>query len=86
MTGPDATRRPADPPSGPRAITDYFLKHPVLALVLNVVLLLLGARALTSLPVQQYPSLESSSVVITTVYYGASAETVAAAATRTGSQ
>jgi multidrug efflux pump len=31
---------------------------------------------LTSLPVQQYPQIESSSVVITTVYYGASAETV----------
>ena len=66
----------SDETTGRRAITDYFLKHPVLALVLNVVLLLLGARALTSLPVQQYPSLESSSVVITTVYYGASAETV----------
>src|SRR5690606_33072702 len=35
-----------------------------------------GARAFTSLPVQQYPSIESTSVVITTVYYGASAEAV----------
>jgi multidrug efflux pump len=65
---------PAEPSR--RAITDFFLEHPVLALVLNIAVLLLGARALTSLPVQQYPNLESSSVVITTVYYGASAETV----------
>jgi multidrug efflux pump len=35
-----------------------------------------GWRALTGLPVQQYPQIESSSVIISTVYYGASAETV----------
>ena len=39
-------------------------------------IVLVGWRALTTLPVQQYPKIESSSVVITTVYYGASAETV----------
>ncbi|HUD71885.1 MAG TPA: efflux RND transporter permease subunit, partial [Dongiaceae bacterium] len=49
---------------------------PVLAGVVNLVLVLVGWRALTALPVQQYPQIESSSVVITTVYYGASAETV----------
>ena len=36
----------------------------------------MGWRALSGLPVQQYPKIESSSVVITTVYTGASAETV----------
>src|SRR5688572_5180841 len=61
---------------GTRSITDVFIKHPVLAIVVNVVLVLVGWRALTSLPVQQYPQIESSSVIITTVYYGASAETV----------
>jgi multidrug efflux pump len=35
-----------------------------------------GWRALANLPVQQYPKVESSAVVITTVYYGAGAETV----------
>ena len=58
------------------AFTDLFIKHPVLALVVNLVIVLVGWRALTSLPVQQYPQVESSSVLITTVYYGASAETV----------
>ena len=59
-----------------RSFTDIFIKHPVLAVVVNLVLILAGWRALTTLPVQQYPKIESSSVVITTVYYGASAETV----------
>jgi multidrug efflux pump len=59
-----------------RSFTDVFIKHPVLAIVVNLVLVLVGLRALSSLPVQQYPQIESSSVVITTVYTGASAETV----------
>jgi multidrug efflux pump len=59
-----------------RSFTDIFIRHPVLAIVVNLVLVLVGWRALTTLPVQQYPQIESSSVLITTVYYGASAETV----------
>ncbi len=59
-----------------RSITDTFIRHPVVAVVANLFIVLLGWRALASLPVQQYPQIESSSVVITTVYYGASAETV----------
>jgi multidrug efflux pump len=59
-----------------RSFTDIFIKHPVLAVVVNLVIILAGWRALTALPVQQYPQIESSSVIITTVYYGASAETV----------
>ncbi len=59
-----------------RSFTDIFIKHPVLAIVVNLVLVLVGWRALTSLPIQQYPQVESSSVVVTTVYVGASAETV----------
>ena len=59
-----------------RAITDLFIRLPVIALVVNLALVLVGWRALSSLPIQQYPQVESSSVVITTVYYGAGAETV----------
>ncbi len=59
-----------------RSFTDTFIKHPVLAVVINLVIVLAGLRVLTVLPVQQYPQIESSSVVITTLYYGASAETV----------
>src|SRR5687767_3095570 len=59
-----------------RSFTDIFIRHPVLAIVVNLVILLVGWRALTTLPVQQYPKIESTSAIITTVYYGASAETV----------
>ena len=59
-----------------KSFADIFVRHPVLALVANLVLVLVGVRALTNLPVQQYPQVESSSVVISTIYYGASAETV----------
>ncbi len=59
-----------------RAFTDLFIRHPVLAVVVNLVIVLIGWRAATTLPVQQYPQIESSSVIITTVYTGASAETV----------
>ena len=59
-----------------RSFTDIFIKHPVLAVVINLVIVLTGLRVLTSLPVQQYPQVESSSVVITTIYYGGSAATI----------
>jgi multidrug efflux pump len=58
------------------SITDIFIKRPVLAIVMNLVIVLIGLRAMYSLPVQQYPKLESTSIVVTTVYIGASAETV----------
>jgi multidrug efflux pump len=59
-----------------RSITDVFVRHPVLALVVNLLLVLVGWRTAASLPIQQYPKIDSASVIITTVYVGASAETV----------
>jgi multidrug efflux pump len=58
------------------SITDLFIKKPVLAIVLNLIILAVGWRAIGSLPVRQYPRIESTSIVITTVYIGASAETI----------
>jgi len=59
-----------------KSITDLFIKHPVLAIVVNLFIVLIGVRAAQSLPVQQFPKLESTSINITTVYIGASAETI----------
>src|SRR5437667_250083 len=59
-----------------RSFTDLFIRHPVLAVVVNLAIVLVGWRSLARLPVQQYPNIQSSSVVINTVYYGASAEAV----------
>ncbi len=57
-----------------KSFTDIFIKHPVLAIVVNLMLLLVGIRAAQMLPIQQFPKLESTSIEITTVYIGASAE------------
>lgn len=48
--------------------TDLFVRRPVLALVVSTLILLLGARALGSLPVRQYPLTESTTLTITTQY------------------
>jgi multidrug efflux pump len=58
-----------------RAI-EVFVRRPVLAVVVNLALVLVGLRAASQLPVQQYPRIESSSVLITTVYIGASADVI----------
>jgi multidrug efflux pump len=57
-------------------LTDLFIKRPILAVVVNVVLLIVGIRAALSLPVQQYPAMASTSIKISTRYFGASAEDV----------
>ena len=57
-------------------LTDIFVERPILAAVIAALLVLLGLRAASTLPVLQYPVIESSSLVITTPYVGASAEVV----------
>jgi multidrug efflux pump len=57
--------------------TDLFIKRPVLAVVISLLILVLGLRSVGSLPVNQYPHTENAVVTITTAYYGADAETVA---------
>ncbi|HXV26115.1 MAG TPA: efflux RND transporter permease subunit [Alphaproteobacteria bacterium] len=55
-------------------IIDIFVKRPVIAIVVNLALVLIGVRAALELPIQQFPRIESSSIVITTAYVGASAD------------
>src|SRR6267154_1201023 len=54
-----------------------FIDRPILATVLSVFVTLVGLGALAILPVAQYPEIVPPTVQITTVYPGASAETVA---------
>ena len=53
------------------------INQPILAMVLSIVLLIVGAIAYTTLPVAEYPQVAPPTVVITTQYPGASAQTVA---------
>src|SRR6266567_1522168 len=57
--------------------TDIFIRKPVLATTISLLILVLGARSLTSLSVRQYPKTQNAVVTVTTAYYGADAQTVA---------
>jgi len=52
------------------------INQPILAMVLSIVLLIVGALAYTTLPVSEYPQVVPPTVVVTTQYPGASAQTV----------
>jgi HAE1 family hydrophobic/amphiphilic exporter-1 len=57
-------------------MSKYFIEHPVLANVLAIVLVLIGAVSLFRLPVSQYPNVVPPTVSVTASYPGASAQTV----------
>jgi multidrug efflux pump len=56
--------------------TDIFVKRPVLALVVNLVILIAGLQAIRSLSVRQYPRSDIAVVRVTTAYVGANADLV----------
>lgn len=56
--------------------TDIFIQRPVLATVISLLLLIVGARALFDMQVRQYPKMENTKVIVTTAYPGASAQLV----------
>ncbi|WP_439396815.1 efflux RND transporter permease subunit [Bradyrhizobium sp. PMVTL-01] len=58
------------------AFTALFIKRPVLSIVVSFLILLIGLRAATLLPIRQYPKLSNTVINITTVYPGASADTL----------
>ncbi len=57
-------------------LTDLFIRRPVLALVVNLIIIIAGLQAIRSLNVRQYPHSENAAVTVTTVYVGASANLV----------
>jgi len=57
-------------------ISEYSVRRPVFATVVSALLVLLGLAAMGSLPVRQYPDIESPVVSIETSYRGASAEVI----------
>jgi len=57
-------------------MSKFFIEHPVLANVLAIVLVLIGAISVFRLPVAQYPNIVPPTVQVTTRYPGASAQTV----------
>ena len=58
------------------AFTDPFIRRPVLATVVSLLIILLGAQAFSKLVIRQYPQMESALITVTTAYPGANAETI----------
>src|SRR5436309_1910458 len=74
---PPTRRRQPSEHAGARAmISKFFIERPVLANVLAIVIVLIGAVALAALPVAQYPNIVPPTVQVTTNYPGASADTL----------
>ncbi|MFZ5779300.1 MAG: efflux RND transporter permease subunit [Pseudomonadota bacterium] len=57
--------------------TDIFIRRPVLAMVVSLLILVVGLRAAVTLPVLQYPRTENAVVTVTTTYYGADPDVIA---------
>jgi len=57
-------------------LSKFFLKRPVFAWVIAIVMMVLGGLAIYNLPISQYPPIAPPSIVIDSFYPGASAETV----------
>lgn len=59
-----------------KSFTDIFVRRPVLAIVVNLLIIIAGIQAVTSLSVRQYPRSDNAMVTVTTAYIGASADLV----------
>src|ERR1041384_3113862 len=57
-------------------MAQFFISRPVFAWVVSILIMVLGALAVTQLPVAQYPSVAPPSISVTANYAGASAETL----------
>src|SRR5690242_19283162 len=90
MSNPSRNDPPREPRAGvtelhpsvtelrPTTTRDYlFVRRPVLAMVISIAITLLGAFALTTLPVNRYPQITPPAVQVTAVFPGASAQDVA---------
>ncbi|MFZ9965254.1 MAG: efflux RND transporter permease subunit, partial [Terrimicrobiaceae bacterium] len=62
--------------TGGGSFTDLFIRRPVLAVVVALLLLIAGGQAVFTLTVRQYPRSDNASVTITTIYVGANADLV----------
>ena len=59
-----------------KSFTEIFIRRPVLAVVVNLVIIIAGLQAIKSLNVRQFPKSEDTTITITTIYVGADAELV----------
>jgi multidrug efflux pump len=51
--------------------TDLFIRRPVLATVVSLLILVLGLRSMGTLPIREYPETQNAVVTVSTTYFGA---------------
>src|SRR5512132_3323389 len=56
--------------------TYLFIRRPVIAIVVNLIIIIAGVQAIRTLNVRQYPRSENAVISVTTVYVGANADLV----------
>jgi multidrug efflux pump len=57
-------------------LTDLFIRRPVLAACVNLIIVIAGLQAIRTINVRQYPRSENATITVTTAYVGANAELV----------
>jgi multidrug efflux pump subunit AcrB len=58
------------------SFTDIFVRRPVLATVVSLLILLVGANSVWNLPIRQFPKVEDTTITVTTTYPGANADQI----------
>src|SRR5262245_9144437 len=58
------------------SFTDIFVRRPVLATVVSLLILLVGANSVWNLPIRQFPKVSDTTITITTAYPGANADQI----------
>ena len=57
-------------------MANFFIRRPIVAMVISILIVLVGTASLLKLPVEQYPQLAPPNIQVTATYPGASAEVV----------
>ncbi|EIJ42199.1 cation/multidrug efflux pump [Beggiatoa alba B18LD] len=56
--------------------TDNFIQRPVMAIALSFLVLILGLQAIFKLQIREYPEMTNTNIIVSTSYYGASADVI----------
>ena len=57
-------------------MANFFIRRPIVAMVLSILIVIVGIAAMLGLPIEQYPQLAPPNIQVTATYPGASAEVV----------
>ncbi|ALK10508.1 efflux RND transporter permease subunit [Blastochloris viridis] len=58
------------------SFTELFIRRPVLSAVVSLLIMLLGAQGLMNLQVREHPKVDETTITVTTIYTGASADLI----------